>query len=179
MLALPCFFYGPERSLPDVRRNAFDPWRPTADPDDPHPTAGATAAGARSVQWPTTWITADEGSGSRGSPGADAALVARAMAADLRGPAVRTLGLATASGAQVSFNVVGPASVSLADLYDAVARGAESMGCAVARAQLVGLVPAAALAGVPTHRWPELDLSPERTIESRMEVRWGLPAADG
>ena len=178
-LALPCFFYGPERSLPDVRRNAFRSLAPDRGPRQPHPTAGATAAGARSVLVAyNVWITADEGSGSRGSPGADAALVARAMAADLRGPAVRTLGLATASGAQVSFNVVDPASVSLADLYDAVARGAESMGCAVARAELVGLVPAAALAGVPTHRWPELDLSPERTIESRMEVRWGLPAAD-
>jgi len=180
-LDLPCFFYGPERSLPDVRRKAFRSLEPDRGPRQPHPTAGATAAGARSVLIAyNVWIAADEGSdGHHGSTGADAARVARALAADLRGPALRTLGLATASGAQVSFNVVDPASVSLADLYDAVAGGAESMGCAVVRAELVGLVPASALAGVPTHRWPELDLSPERTIESRMEVRWGQPAADG
>ena len=97
------------------------------------------------------------------------ARAARALAAGLRGPAVRSLGFPTSSGAQVSFNVIDPASVSLAALYDAVAAGAESMGCAAQRAELVGLAPAAVLASVPAHRWPELDLSPDRTIESRLE----------
>lgn len=178
-LDLPCFLYGPERSLPDVRRNAFRSLEPNRGPRQPHPTAGATAAGARTVLVAyNVWITADEGSDGNGAPGADVPGAARALAADLRSPAVRSLGLTTASGAQVSFNVLDPASLSLSDLYDAVARGAELRGCAVRRAELVGLVPAATLASVPSHRWPELDLSPERTIESRMEVRWGQRAAD-
>jgi glutamate formiminotransferase len=176
-LDLPCFFYGPERSLPDVRRNAFSSLEPDRGPPQPHPTAGATAAGARSVLVAyNLWITADGGSDG-GPPKADATQAARALAADRRGPAVRSLGFSTASGAQVSFNVIDPASVSLADLYDAVARGAEAMGYAVERAELVGLAPAAVLAAVPRHRWPELDLSPDRTIESRMEGRWGRRAA--
>ena len=90
---------------------------------------------------------------------------------------MRSLGLPTASGAQVSFNLIDPASVSLADLYDAVAGGAEPMGCAVARAELVGLVPAAALAAVPTHRWPELDLCPSAPSKPGWRS-WGQPAAD-
>ena len=74
-------------------------------------------------------------------PGADAAQAARALAADLRGPPrMHTLGLATASRGPGQLQRDRPAvGGCLADLYDAVARGAESMGCAVARAELVGL----------------------------------------
>ena len=43
---LPGFTYGPERSLPDVRRGAFTTLRPTCGPSSPHPTAGAVAIGA-------------------------------------------------------------------------------------------------------------------------------------
>ncbi len=172
-LELPSFIYGPERSLPDVRRNAFRSLQPDRGPGQPHPTAGAAAAGVRPVLVAyNVWIAAAAGSGD-GPPGVDPARVARALAAGLRGPAVRSLGFPISSGAQVSFNVIDPASVSLAALYDAVAGGAESMGCAVQRAELVGLAPAAVLAAVPAHRWPELDLSPDRTIESRLELRWG------
>jgi glutamate formiminotransferase len=95
--------------------------------------------------------------------------VARSLAAQLRGPAVRSLGLAVEAGAQVSFNLIDPAAVSVIDVYDAVATGAERLGCRVLRAELVGLVPAASLAVTPRHRWPELDLSEDRTIEGRME----------
>jgi hypothetical protein len=55
---------------------------------------------------------------------------------------------------------VGPAAV-----FDAVARKAR-----VERAELVGLVPDAVLDGVPAHRWSELDLDRERTIEARLEA---------
>ena len=125
------------------------------------------------------WITGEGGLDADGPARSGAARAARALAAELRGGAVRSLGFATESGAQVSFNVIDPGEVSLSDLYDAVARGAESMGYAAQRAELVGLVPADALASVPTQRWPELDLSPDRTIESRIEARWGRWTADG
>ena len=46
---MPCFLYGPERSLPEVRRSAFSTLAPDAGPPRPHPTAGATAVGARPV----------------------------------------------------------------------------------------------------------------------------------
>ncbi len=90
--------------------------------------------------------------------------LARSLAAELRSPAVRALGLEAGGRAQVSCNLIDPLDVGPAAVYDAVARRAE-----VDRAELVGLVPAAVLADVPVHRWGELDLHRERTIEARLE----------
>jgi hypothetical protein len=41
----------------------------------------------------------------------------------------------------------------------------------VAGAELVGLLPAAALERVPSRRWADLDLDPSRTIEARLAAR--------
>jgi hypothetical protein len=41
----------------------------------------------------------------------------------------------------------------------------------VVRAELVGLVPESVLQSVPAHRWTELDLDADRTIESRLATR--------
>ncbi len=175
-LALPCFLYGPERSLPEVRRLAFHPLRPDTGPGHPHPTAGATAVGARPVLVAyNVWLAGDDSRGGVGDP--DHALsVARSLAAELRSPSVRALGLPTLAGAQVSFNLIDPGAVSPADLYDAAVVGAESNDCSVLRAELVGLIPASTLEQVPRHRWPELDLAPERTVESRLEETRYPPA---
>jgi glutamate formiminotransferase len=174
-LAVPCFLYGPERTLPDVRRLAFDPLPPDTGPTQPHPTAGASAVGARPVMVAyNVWI----GDGHRPEhPGAgDPVLsVARSIAAELRGPAVRSLGLPVDAGAQVSFNLIDPASVSVADVYDAVAERARARGCSVLRGELVGLVPQSMLSTIPPRRWPELDLSSDATIEGRMAGRGLTP----
>jgi glutamate formiminotransferase len=158
-LQLPCFLYGPERSLPDVRRHAWADLRPDTGPDQPHPTAGAAAVGARTILVAyNLWLE-----------GADLA-TARTIAADLRGPQIRALGLALGrSGIQVSCNLIAPAQVDPAAAFDAVASQAARAGAAVARAELVGLIPAALLDAVPRHRWAELDLDPSRTIEARLE----------
>ena len=74
-------------------------------------------------------------------------------------------------GAQVSFNLIEPAGPSIAEVYDAVAVGAAAQGCSVTRAELVGLLPEAALHAAPRRRWPELDLAESRTIEYRMAER--------
>jgi len=96
---------------------------------------------------------------------ADAHLVkARAIAAGLRGPSVRALGLQVGQGVQVSFNLIRPRVVGPEAVFDAVARQA-----APARAELVGLLPAAVLAPIPAHRWAELGLDRSRTIEARLE----------
>lgn len=177
-LALPCFLYGPERSLPDVRRLAFRSLDPDFGPLRPHPTAGATAVGARSVLVAyNVWIgPQDDGAGRDGGDGqAQALAVACSLADQLRGPAVRSLGFSVETGAQVSVNLLDPLAVSPADIYDLVAREVAPRGCSVLRAELVGLIPAAVLDGIPRHRWPELDLAAERTIESRMEARRSAP----
>jgi len=168
-LALPCFLYGPERSLPDVRRHAFDTLDPDCGPSTPHPTAGACAVGVRPVLVAyNVWIT----DGRRGEA-SGATSVARRLAASLRSPEVRSLGLPMPGGAQVSCNLVDP-TTSIAGLYDAVADGAAALGCSVTGAELVGLIPEAALRSAPPSRWGQLDLAEHRTIEYRM-ARRGCP----
>lgn len=159
-LAIPCFLYGPERTLPDVRRRAFVDLAPDVGPDAPHPTAGAICVGARQqlVAY-NLWL-------------ADTPLdVARAIAASLRCTEVRALGLRVGSSTQVSVNLVDPLVVGPMEVHDEVARTVP-----VARAELVGLIGAAALARIPRPRWESLDLSWERTIEAGV-ARWALGRA--
>ncbi len=197
-LGLPCFLYGPlagggVRSLPEVRRGAFRELGPDAGPATPHPTAGASAVGARPLLVAyNLWLA-----------GADVA-VARTVAAALRGPAVRALGLDLGHGVQVSCNLVDPFTVGPAEVYDRVSEllretraSGESLGgngegareregagngegardredtagggnAIIEHAELVGLLPEAVLERTPPQRWAELDLAPDRTIEARL-----------
>ena len=156
-LALPCFLYGPERSLPEVRREAFGRLSPDTGPAEPRPRAGACAVGARSALVAyNLWLTTPD------------LTVARAVAAVVRGPAVRALGLAVAGRTQVSCNLVDPFVVGPAPVYEAVARVAREAGTVVARAELVGLAPREVLDAVAEERWHSLDLDPQRTVEARL-----------
>lgn len=151
-LGVPCVRYGEDGpSLPEVRRTPGVA---------PHPTAGICCVGARPVLvaynlWLAPPATLDD---------------AKRIAAEIRSPTVRALGLAlgTGGGVQVSCNLVDPLTTGPDAAFDAVADKA-----AVARAELVGLVPAAVLAAIPEARWPELDLSAATTIEARLS-RAGL-----
>jgi hypothetical protein len=84
---------------------------------------------------------------------------------------VRALALAVGARAQVSCNLIEPAVFGPAQLYDVVAARAADGGGAVEGAELVGLVPEAVLAAVPRARWPEVGLSDEATVESRLAAR--------
>ena len=70
-LGVPCFLYGPERSLPEVRRRAFVSDPPDIGPAAPHPTAGAICVGARDVLVAyNLWLALDDVSiGPRDRPG--------------------------------------------------------------------------------------------------------------
>lgn len=153
VLGVPCFFYGPERSLPEVRRRAFRDLTPSVGPPAPHPTAGAICVGARTelVAFNVYLRSAslDE---------------AKQVASRIRGPHLRTLGLAVGDKVQVSMNLVSPRLIGPAQAYDLVARHA-----AVDRAELVGLVPAGVLTAIPRWRWQELDLAEDRTVEWRLQ----------
>ena len=171
-LALPSFLYGTGRTLPQIRREAFTSLAPDAGPPVPHPTAGAVAVGARPVLIAyNVWISVP-GRTDAGT-GPSTLGVARTLAAELRRPGLRTLGLPVGDGAQVSCNVVDPGRVALTEVYDAVAVGAALHGMEVDRGELVGLLPATALAAVPRGRWSELGLRAEDTIESRLATRTG------
>ena len=173
-LGIPCFLYGPERSLPDIRRHAFSTLSPDTGPAAPHPTAGASAVGARRVLIAyNVWIAGPDA----GGPGTDSdddpahdevTEVARSLAARLRRPGLRTLGLAVDGGAQVSCNVVDHRQVTLTEVFDEVAAGSAEFGCSVTRGELVGLLPQVSLSAVDEGRWVELGLRAEDTIESRI-----------
>ncbi|HXH57135.1 hypothetical protein [Iamia sp.] len=154
-LGLPCFTYGPERTLPDVRSRAFAGLDPTTGPHRPHPSAGAVAVGARDLLVAyNLWLVEPDLDG------------ARRIAHALRSPSVRALGLAVGDEVQVSMNLIDPSRVGPAEVWDRVAGQAR-----IHRAELVGLVPAAVLAATPRGRWSELDLDEARTIEARVAGR--------
>ena len=156
-LDLSCFFYGPGRTLPELRRAAFVRLAPDTGPSRPHPSAGACAVGARGALVAyNLWLTTPD------------VAVARALAASLRGPAVRSLGLAVSGAVQVSCNLVDPFVFGPAEAYDEVFRLAAQAGTSVARAELVGLAPAAVIDAVPAARRRDLDLDPDRTVEARL-----------
>ncbi len=152
-LGVPCFVYGPERTLPDVRRHAFGELAPDHGGSAPHPTAGATAVGQRPLMVAyNLWI-------------ADPDLhAARSIARSLRCPEVRALGLAVGDHVQVSMNLIAPERVGPAEVFERVSARAQ-----VTRAELVGLIPASVLESIPRGRWVELDLDEERTIEARLD----------
>ena len=155
-LEVPCFLYGPERTLPDIRRNAFTSLEPDIGPAEPHPTAGACCLGARDVLVAyNLWI-----SGS--------VYDARRIASAVRSTALRTLGLDVGGHAQVSCNLVRPTELGPGEAFDLVAAHAE-----IVRAELVGLLPRAVLAAIPPDRWELLDVDESKTIEARL-ARAGL-----
>lgn len=158
-LGVPCFLYGPvdggTRTLPEIRRHAFAGLAPDRGPDRPHPTAGAMAVGARPVLVAyNLWLA---------GPDLERA---RAIAAEIRRPEVRALGLAVGREVQVSLNLLVPERFGPAQAYDFVAERAP-----LARAELVGLTPRAVLDAAPESRWAQLDLAPGKTIEARLDER--------
>ena len=158
-LGLPCFLYGPERTLPEVRREAFTSVAPDRGPATPHPTAGACAVGARGILMAFNVWLRDVDTAST-----------RALARDLREPAVRALGLEMAEGTQVSCNLLDPCRRGPDAVLDQVRAQLEGTAGSVERCELVGLVPMGVLDRIDPGRWEELDLSVERTLEARLEA---------
>lgn len=158
-LGIPAFPYGPGlASLPEIRRSAFTGIAPAAGPREPHLRAGATSVGARpALVAYNLWLAV-----------ADLPL-ARSIARSLRSPAIRALGLRVGDAVQVSCNLVEPHITGPEAVYDTVASQAP-----VRRAELVGLVSEVVLTAIDRKRWPQLDLSPERTLEARLADRASL-----
>jgi len=154
-LKIPVFVYGPERTLPDIRRGAFTSLVPDFGPTEPHPTAGAVAVGARKLMlaW-NLWLSEPN------------LALAKSIASSIRGPGVRALGLQVGDQVQVSMNLIDPLAVGPAEVYDRVASEAT-----IARAELVGLAPQSVLDAVNENRWEQLNLSAETTIEFRLQRR--------
>ena len=177
-LGVPVFLYGELATRPDHVERAYfrngglsELWlrmesgelRPDFGPELPHRTAGATLVTAR----------APLGAFNVELDSADLDL-ARAVAAGLREsggglPGVRAIGLPLSSGrAQVSTNVHDPLAVPLGAVVERVRELAAPLGARPVEAELIGLIPAAALAGYPGDV-PIRGFDPRRqTIEARL-----------
>ena len=154
-LHVPCFLYGRERTLPDIRKTAWTSLVPDVGSDVPHSTAGAMCVGVREplVAY-NLWLE-----------DVDLATTRR-IAAAVRTANIRTLGLQVGTFTQVSVNLIQPMISGPNDVFSAVSQHAT-----VHHAELVGLLPASVLATIPRARWEDLDLSVEQTIEWRLTNR--------
>jgi glutamate formiminotransferase len=177
-LGVPVFLYGDLASGPEHLERAYfrngglsELWlrmeagelRPDRGPPTPHRTAGATLVTARP---PLAAFNVELDGGDLD--------LARAVAAGLREsggglPGVRAIGLRLSSGrVQVSTTVHDPAALPLGTVVGRIRDLAAPLGARPAAAELVGLVPAAALAGYPDDV-PIRDFDPGlRTIERRL-----------
>jgi glutamate formiminotransferase len=182
-LGIPVFLYGELAREPGRAERAYfrnggltELWlrmesgelRADFGPALPHRRAGATLVTARP---PLAAFNVELDSGD--------VEVARAVAAGLREaggglPGVRAIGLLLSSGrTQVSTNVHDPLAVPLAAVVERVRELAAALGARPLAAELVGLIPAVALAGYPEDV-PMRGFDPERhVIERRLAALEG------
>jgi glutamate formiminotransferase len=161
------------RNLEDVRRGGFEgltakmatpQWRPDFGPSTPHPTAGATAVGARNLLIAYN-INLDT----------DRLDVAKGVAALIRQrggglPSVKALGIALRDQGivQVTINLTNYRQTSLEQVYEAVSREAAARGVQILQSEFVGLVPAAALPANPVERLRLTGFSERQILENRL-----------
>jgi len=177
-LGVPVFLYGELARDPGRAERAYfrngglaELWlrmesgelQPDFGPELPHPTAGATLVTARP---PLAAFNVELDSGD--------VEVARSVAAGLREAGgglagVRAIGLLLSSGrAQVSTNVHDPLAVPLGAVVERVRELAAPLGARPVEAELVGLIPQAALAGYPADV-PMRGFDPQQhVIEARL-----------
>lgn len=160
------------RSLADIRRGGVNgvalrmhqaAWRPDFGPDQPHPTAGAVAIGARPILIAYNVNLASNRLGV-------AKRIASAIRASNGGlPYVKALGMQLDDGiVQVSMNLTNYKETSMSTVFDTVVREAAVDGVRVLESEIVGLVPADALPPDPARR---LKLRPDdlnKVLEMRL-----------
>lgn len=176
---LPVFLYEEaassevRRNLANIRRGEFEGlaekmtapgWAPDYGPSRPHPSAGATAIGARAplIAFNVNLATND-------------LAIAKAIAAAVREssgglPGVKALGVALGHRGivQVSINVTNTERAPLVRVFDEVRREAERRNVGVLESEIVGLVPEAALPVDPAQRLRLTGFAPSQVLERRL-----------
>ncbi len=160
-LEIPVFLYAraatrPDReSLPNIRKGEFEGLReqigkdpaktPDFGPHRIHPTAGCTAIGARPplVAYNIYLDTPDV------RPAGEIAKAIRTSSGGL--PAVQAKGFEVAGKAQVSMNLLDIDVTSPARVFAEVSARAQALGVAVARSEIVGLIPERAIWDAAAH----------------------------
>lgn len=161
------------RHLSDIRRGGVDgvalrmqqpEWRADYGPDQPHPTAGATAVGARPILIAYNVNLASNRLG-----------VARRIASVIRERSggfahVKALGMQLDhGGVQVSMNLTNYKETSMLTVFDAIAHEAAVDGVRVLESEIVGLVPADALPPHPERRLKLRRQDLDKVLEKRLD----------
>lgn len=179
-LGIPVFLYERAASTParenlaDIRRGEFEGIRdemnagvasrkPDFGPDKIHPTAGATAIGARPF---LVAYNVYLGPASNLD-------VAKAVAKAVRGSSgglryVKGLGLEVDGQAQVSMNLVDTEKTPLYRAFDMVKMEAEAHGVSPTWSEIVGLVPERALFETAARHLQLRDFTPDMVLENRV-----------
>jgi glutamate formiminotransferase len=185
---VPVFLYGEaatapvRRRLEHLRRGGAEAlaarmrspeWTPDFGPAAPHVTAGVTAIGARRA------LIAYNVNLGTGDVRIAKAIAARVREANGGLPCVKALGflLAERGTAQVSMNLTDFNVTPIERVFDAVARYADEAGVTIVESELVGLIPAAALANTTPEHLKLRDFSSDRILEERLRAKgFSLPA---
>lgn len=168
------------RRLELIRRGQFEAlaarmgtpgWTPDYGPPAPHPSAGACVVGARQflIAFNVNLAT-------------DRLAVARRIAVAIREssgglPAVKAMGvmLHHRGLAQVSMNLTDFARTAVHTVFDRVVSEAAADGVAVLDSELIGLIPAAALAGTSAAHLRLTGFSNDQVLETRLRAHGLLP----
>ena len=176
-IGLPVYLYRAAATEPgrvdlsSVRRGQFegleermrDPaWRPDYGPTTPHPTAGATAIGARQALIAYNVVLA---SGDLTVARAVARRV-RASSGGLAGVKAMGVALSSRSLVQVSMNIEDPETTPLHVAVDAVRAAAAELNTEVLETELVGLVPSASVTAAAAHHLQLPQLPVDRVLEN-------------
>ena len=183
---IPVYFYEaaamrPERvNLENVRKGQFEGLREAAlgDPDrspdigEPclHPTAGATAVGARKflIAYNIHLNTSDV------SIAREIARAIRSSSGGLRHVKAIGVELKTRSLAQVSINLTDFEQTPLHRVFEMVKREAERHGCAVVGSEIIGLVPRKAIELSGEYDLQLENFSPAQVLENRLAAVAGI-----
>lgn len=141
------------KNLEDIRRGQFEGlaakilspgWAPDYGPHAPHPSAGASVIGARMplIAYNVTLAT------NRLDVAKEVAAAVRYSSGGFRYVKAMGIALEDRGIVQVSMNLTNYEQTPISQVFDAVVREAKRHGVSVLENEIVGLVPAAALAGV-------------------------------
>lgn len=183
-LRIPVYLYEraatrPERqNLADIRRGEFEALltelgtkperKPDFGPDKVHPTAGATAIGARPF---LVAYNVYLGPASNLKVAKEVAKAVRASSGGL--PGVKGLGLEVDGQAQVSMNLVDIETTPLHVAYDAVKKEAAARGVETTWSEIVGLVPERVLFDAAAHHVQLRGFSKHLVLEEQVRQAAG------
>lgn len=149
-----------------ARRMETDPeWTPDFGPRRLHPTAGATAVGARRI------LVAFNVNLDTGDLDLAKAIAKTVRQSDGGLPHVKAIGVPLAGRGlvQVAMNLVNIEATPVHAAFEAVRREAEQRGVRVAGSELIGLVPRQAVTQAQAHGIRIDSFDPSKVLEARLE----------